>query len=153
VNNRRSRYGAPQAGRAAVFWMPLRGSCDELRHQNIVWKSTPEEFAFRSPALCTETCACGEEVALLLLDKRPQSSSLIVGWKVAQIRYRYRHRYRWSVSVSVVHHVLNVLLQSEVDLSTTYTNEAAVGSSITRDQQLRLVLQIIETPDSSSGVS
>jgi hypothetical protein len=96
---------------------------------------------------------CGEEVALLLLDKRPQSSSLIVGWKVAQIRYRYRHRYRWSVSVSVVHHVLNVLLQSEVDLSTTYTNEAAVGSSITRDQQLRLVLQIIETPDSSSGVS
>jgi hypothetical protein len=56
--------------------------------------------AFRSPALCTETCACGEEVALLLLDKRPQSSSLIVGWKVAQIRYRYR--YRCSVSVSVV---------------------------------------------------
>ena len=56
------------------------------------WTWTPEGFAFWLAGSLHRRCACGEALALLLLDKRRESQSLIAGWRWRKARYRYRCR-------------------------------------------------------------
>jgi len=59
------------------------------------WNWTPEGFAFWLADTLHRRHARGEEMALLLLDKRPQCLSLIAGWLErggGASRYRYRCR-------------------------------------------------------------
>ena len=66
------------------------------------WTWTPEGFAFWLAGTLHRRCACGEELALLLRDKRPQSCSLIAGWSVAHPDIA-RHRCRLVSRVSLSH--------------------------------------------------